>query len=108
MMRFDDYHRTVVGYHGTRLSVALDVVNRRRFFKESRNRDDWLGHGVYFWEYAPQQAYWWAERRRRRQHWDEPVAILGSMIRLGFCLDLLDPFNVRYLKEIASEYREAE
>jgi hypothetical protein len=55
-MRFDDYHRTIVGYHGTRLSVALEIVSRRRTFKYSRNRDDWLGHGIYFWEHAPQQA----------------------------------------------------
>jgi hypothetical protein len=107
-MRFDDYRRTIVGYHGTRLSVALDIVQRKRSYKYSRNRDDWLGHGVYFWEYAPQQAYWWAERRRRRQNWEEPIAILGSMIRLGFCLDLLDPYNVKYLKEIGEEYRRTE
>lgn len=104
-MRFDDYHRTIVGYHGTRLSVALEIVSRRRTFKYSHNRDDWLGHGIYFWEHAPQQALWWAERRRRRQKWSEPVAILGAMIRLGFCFDLLDPYNVRYLKEIHEAYR---
>jgi hypothetical protein len=106
MIRFDDYHRTIIGYHGTRLSVALDIVNRRRRFTVSRNRDDWLGHGTYFWEYAPQQAFWWAERRKKRQRWDEPIAILGSMIRLGFCFDLLDPYNVRYLLEVHEEYRE--
>jgi hypothetical protein len=105
MMRFDDYHRTIVGYHGTRLSVARAIVNRSRTFKFSRNRDDWLGHGIYFWEYAPQQAYWWAERRKARQNWNEPIAILASMIRLGFCFDLLDPYNVKYLKEIHEEYR---
>jgi hypothetical protein len=102
------YHRTIVGYHGTRLSVALDIVNRRRPFKFSRNRDDWPGHGIYFWEYAPQQAFWWAERRKRRQKRNEPIAILGSMIRLGFCFDLLDPYNIRYLKEIYREYRATE
>jgi hypothetical protein len=104
MMRFDDYHRTVIGYHGTKLSVAMDIVKRKRRFKYSQNRDDWLGHGIFFWEYAPQQAYWWAERRKRRQKWDEPIAILGSMIRLGFCFDLLDPYNVMYLKQIFEEY----
>lgn len=107
-MRFDDYHRTIVGYHGTRLSVAHDIVNRKRGFKYSRNRDDWLGHGIYFWEYAPQQAFWWAERRKRRQTWDEPIAILASMIRLGFCFDLLDPYNVKYLEEIHDEYQATE
>jgi len=107
-MRFDDYHRTIVGYHGTRLSVALDIVNRKRTFKFSRNRDDWLGYGIYFWEYAPQQAYSWAERRKKRHNWNEPIAILGSMIRLGFCFDLLDPYNVKYLKEIYEQYRATE
>lgn len=29
------------------------------------------------------------------------------MIRLGFCFDLLDPPNVRYLKEIFKDYEEA-
>ncbi|HEX6985281.1 MAG TPA: hypothetical protein VF170_07885 [Planctomycetaceae bacterium] len=107
-MRFDDYHRTIVGYHGTRLSVALDIVQRKRGFNISRNRDDWLGHGIYFWEYAPRQALWWAERRRKRQKWDEPVAILASMIRLGFCFDLLDPYNVKYLKEVHAEFSRTE
>ncbi|MFO0969415.1 MAG: hypothetical protein U0793_27985 [Gemmataceae bacterium] len=108
MIQFDDYHRTIVGYHGTRLSVAIDIVNRRRRFKYSRNRDDWLGHGVYFWEYAPQQAFWWAQRRARRQKWSEPIAILASMIRLGFCFDLLDPYNVKYLKTIHQEFVETQ
>jgi len=26
--KFDDYHRTVVGYHGTGLAAALRIVNR--------------------------------------------------------------------------------
>lgn len=89
-MRFDDYHRTIVGYHGTKLSTALDIVARKQSFKRSENRDEWLGHGIYFWEYAPQQAFWWAKRRQKRQNWKEPIAILAAMIRLGFCFDLLD------------------
>lgn len=107
-MRFDDYHRTIVGYHGTRLSTALEIVARRRGFKRSENDDEWLGHCVYFWEYAPQQAYWWAERRQKRQNWNEPIAILAAMIRLGFCFDLLDPYNVKYLRQIHDQYMELE
>jgi hypothetical protein len=103
-MRFDDYHRTIIGYHGTRLSVALDIVSRRRGFKYSSNRDDWLGHGVYFWEYAPKQALWWAERRHKRQGWNEPIAIVASMVRLGFCFDLLDPDNARHLARLHDDF----
>ncbi len=105
MPHFEDYHRTVIGYHGTKRSIALEIVQRNRNFKFSRNKDDWLGHGIYFWEHAPQQAWWWAERRRRRHKWDEDVAVLGSMIRLGFCFDLLDPVNIKHLEDIFEDYK---
>lgn len=85
-----DYHRTVVGYHGTRRSTAERLV-RGAPFRESDNDDDWLGNGIYFWEYAPQQAWWWAERRYAKD--EEGPAVVGAMIRLGHCLDFLDPPN---------------
>jgi hypothetical protein len=56
MARFDDYHRTVVGYHGTGRTATLRIVNRVDGFRWSRRDFDWLGHGIYFWEYAPEQA----------------------------------------------------
>jgi hypothetical protein len=107
-MKFDDYHRTVVGYHGTKLSVAREIVQLKNRFEFSRNASDWLGHGIYFWEYAPQQAYWWAKRLSVKRKWNEPIAILGSMIRLGVCFDLLDPENVRHLKYCKESYFETE
>jgi hypothetical protein len=103
-MRFLDYNRTVVAFHGTRLSTARAAVLGERPLTSSRNDDDWLGHGIYFWEHAPEQALWWARRRAKRQGWDEPVAVLASMIRLGSCLDLLDPFNVQFLKGYHAVY----
>ena len=119
MAQFDDYHRTVVGYHGTGLSTALRIVTRVEGFRWSRRDFDWLGHGVYFWEYAPQQAKDWAELRRRHfqkkksptaedaRRANEPVAVVASMIRLGCCFDLLDPENVRYLLNLFDEYRQS-
>lgn len=117
MARFDDYHRTVIGYHGTGLSSALRIVNRVEGFRRSRRDFDWLGHGIYFWEYAPRQALNFA-RIRQRQHGrkkdptpadvrraTEPLAVVACMIRLGFCFDLLDPENVQYLQETFVEYR---
>lgn len=65
MPHFEDYHRTVIGYHGTRRSLALRVVQGLEPLDFSRNPGDWLGHGVYFWEYAPQQVWLWAEAVRR-------------------------------------------
>lgn len=56
MARFDDYHRTLVGYHGTSLGTALRIVNRVQGFRWSERDYDWLGAGIYFWEFAPRQA----------------------------------------------------
>lgn len=88
-----DYHRTVIGYHGTRRSTAKDLVDGAPL-TASTNDDDWLGHGVYFWEYAPQQAWWWA----RRRYGEDDAAVVGAMIHLGSCLDLLDPANAELLR----------
>lgn len=104
MPRFSDYHRTVIGYHGTRLSVAKQIVDLTGSFQKSSNPHDWLGTGVYFWEYAPKQAWLWAEQLRKRRKWTEPTAVVASMIRLGNCFDLLDPDNISELETYYHEF----
>ncbi|MBC8072951.1 MAG: hypothetical protein IAG13_31805 [Deltaproteobacteria bacterium] len=96
-----DYHRTVIGSHGTRRDTAEALV-RGTSFKGSENDDDWLGHGIYFWEYAPQQAWWWAQHR----YGPGQGAVVGAMIRLGQCLDFLDPRNGTLLDKAHDEVRE--
>jgi hypothetical protein len=86
-----DYDRTVIAFHGTRRSTADSLVAGAPFGR-SENDDDWLGHGVYFWEYAPQQAWWWAKRR-----YADDASVVGALIRLGRCIDLLDPSNADLL-----------
>ena len=117
MARFDDYHRTVVGYHGTTLSVALRLVTRVNGFMLSERDFDWLGRGVYFWEYAPKQAMNFARIRQRQlkqkkqktlveeQRANEQLAVVACMIRLGFCLDMTEPQNVEYVEEIYASYK---
>lgn len=104
--KFADYHRTVIGYHGTKRSVAEAIVLGAQGFASSVNDHDWLGHGVYFWEYAPQQAWRWAHQRAVSNRWTEEVAVVASMIRLGCCLDLLDPENVNLMKLYHDKLRE--
>ncbi len=104
MPRYEDYHRTVIGYHGTRLSTARRLVLGEGSFDASQNDDDWLGHGIYFWEYAPQQAWLWAQDRSRKNGWDEEIAVVASMIRLGNCFDLLDPENVKDLGRLYQSF----
>ena len=97
MVSYADDHQTVIGYHGTRRETALRIVQRLGPFGRSQNDDDWLGNGIYFWEYAPRQAWLWADQRRRRKRWSGEIAVVASMIRLGSCFDLLDPENVKTL-----------
>ncbi|MGL4553540.1 MAG: hypothetical protein ACRC33_20430 [Gemmataceae bacterium] len=89
---FDDYHRTIIGFHGT-TATAADRLVAGEPFADSDNDNEWFGRGVYFWEYAPKQAWAWATQRH------EDPAVIGAVIRLGNCFDLLDPENVQILKQ---------
>jgi hypothetical protein len=90
---YSDYHRTVIAFHGTTEETADRLVCGEPF-KISESDDDWFGKGVYFWEYAPKQAWWWARKFKR---FASP-AVVGAIIRLGNCFDLLDPRNVKILR----------
>lgn len=46
----------VLGYHGCDRSVGEALLAGRKTFVGSKNEDDWLGHGVYFWENNPKRA----------------------------------------------------
>jgi hypothetical protein len=35
---FEDYHRTIIGYHGTRKATAKEIVQLERPFKTQRER----------------------------------------------------------------------
>lgn len=91
---FHDYNRTIIGYHGTTAEIAERLANGEPF-TASENDDDWFGNGVYFWEYAPKQAWSWSTKFKRKKQ----PAVVGAIIRLGHCLDLLDPSNVSTLKQ---------
>ncbi len=92
-MAYLDYHRTVVAHHGTSAKIADALIDGQPF-QESTSVNEWLGSGVYFWEYGPKQAWWWARRYKKLA---DP-AVVGAMIRLGNCFDLLDSRNIGVLQ----------
>lgn len=66
----------------------------------SVNRWDWLGHGIYFWENSPSRAQEFATQSSlRRNSKIKKPAILGAVLDLGNCLDLLDYNNLQFLKK---------
>lgn len=92
----------VFGFHGLDRALAFDILNGKTPFRHSNNSYDWLGHGIYFWENSLERARQYAEEdsRRKRSPIKEPF-VLGAVIDLGECLDLLDQ---KYLDLVRESY----
>ena len=87
----EPFARLVVGYHGCTEGFARGLLlgtKPIRDWQPSTNDWDWLGHGIYFWEHAPERALRWARERYRTRR--QRPAVLGAYIQLGRCFDLLD------------------
>ena len=95
------YDRQVIGYHACRNEVADRLLDGDPF-RPSRNDWGWLGSGVYFWEFGHQRAHDWAQQWPRLQ--GKAFAVVGAILQLGNCLDLLDTDHTRRLAEVANQY----
>ena len=97
-MRHD---RVVLAYHGCDAAVAERLLGGEPF-RPSENDYDWLGAGVYFWEYGADRALQFARDQQRRGKLGEP-AVVGALVQLGNCFDLMDTACTR---ELATAYRQ--
>lgn len=95
------YDRTVLAYHGCDAVVAERLL-RDDPFRRSENDYDWLGAGVYFWEYGADRALRFARDQQRRGRIAAP-AMVGAIVQLGNCFDLMD---TRFTAELADAYEE--
>ena len=93
------YDRVIVGYHGCDEAVAQLLLDGNSF-QSSSNAWDWLGDGIYFWEYGADRAYRFAAQSSRIR---EP-AVVGALIQLGRCFDLLDTRFTTNLQEFYTRY----
>lgn len=82
------YDRTVIAYHGCDAETAERLL-RGEPFKKSQNDYDWLGEGIYFWEFGADRALQFAHDQQRRGRVKTP-AIVGAVLQLGKCFDLMD------------------
>lgn len=81
------YSRTIIGYHGCSRETADSILSGEPFHA-STGPVEWLGDGIYFWEYGYERARNWAENKAKSTG-AEP-AVVGAVIHLGHCFDLLD------------------
>jgi hypothetical protein len=98
-------HSLVIGYHGCDRRVVDAVVAEQADLKPSQNAWDWLGHGVYFWEDSQARALRWAETeaQRGRGSIGNP-AVLGAVVQLGNCLDLIQTESLSLVKDAHQAY----
>ena len=93
----------VLGFHGCDKSVADKLINGDSRLKPSRNDYDWLGHGIYFWENNPQRALEYArmlkENPGRSTEKVETPDVVGAIIDLGNCLNLLDSKSIQVVQK---------
>lgn len=89
----------IIGFHGCDESTVNAVINGKTQLKKSQNTYDWLGNGMYFWEQNLRRAWQWAEDASKRENAKiKTPAVLGAVIDLGYCLNLLDSRSIDLLK----------
>lgn len=90
----------LIGFHGCEEAVRNDIISGKRILKPSENGHDWLGIGAYFWENNYERALDFARNPPGKKKFNSP-SVLGAVIDLQFCLDLLD---TDYLRKVKSSY----
>lgn len=96
----------ILGFHGCDQKVRDSIVsNKDKFLKPSENNYDWLGNGAYFWENNYVRALKYAtdlkDNPQKAKSKISVPSVLGAIIDLGHCLDLLDS---QYLELLKSGY----
>lgn len=93
----------VLGYHGCDRAIAERVLAGKDVVRPSHNEWDWLGEGAYFWEANAQRAHDFAvelkDRPRTAKQRIKRPAVIGAVIDLGLCLNLLDSQFVQLLRD---------
>lgn len=95
------YDRTVIAYHGCDALVAERLLAGEAF-SPSENDYDWLGHGIYFWEWGVDRAWRFAQVQKTRGKVQTP-AVVGAVIQLGQCFDLMD---TRFTHDLAAFFED--
>jgi len=94
---------TIIGFHSCDRKVGLKVLNGDDDLLSSQNSWDWLGEGIYFWEQDPLRALQYAEESARRKQFNKtPIItpfVLGAIIDLGNCLNLVESGSLQILSQ---------
>lgn len=87
----------LIGFHGCDKKVRDAIVMGKTTLRPSERSYDWLGHGCYFWQNSYERALDFAMHPPPGRVIHHP-AVLGAVLNLGYCLDLLGLKGTRALK----------
>ena len=96
----------ILAYHGCDETLVRKVISGRELLRRSDNKHDWLGNGIYFWEDSYDRAFQWAiEEFKSGKSTIKKPAVVGAVIDLGHCLNLIDSEGLRIVKEAYTGYK---
>lgn len=96
----------VYGFHAIDEHAAARILNQQDDFVQSDNDYDWLGNGTFFWENnLPRAVQYGVDDSSRSTSKIKTPAVLGAVIDLGNCLDLLDQEYLDFLKFSYEEFK---
>lgn len=88
----------IVGFHGCEKEDQERFLADGSFYKVSKEKYDWLGHGMYFWEGNEMRAWHWANQKMKAGTLQK-TSVVGAVCDLGRCFDLVDSRNIETLKK---------
>lgn len=98
----------ILGFHGCDIKTQQKIINtNQNVMIPSQKEYDWLGHGIYFWQNSPHRALEFAKESKKRKDSNiRTPAVVGAVLDLGNCLDLLDSENLQLVKGAYEEIKE--
>lgn len=101
----------IAAFHSCDREVGLRILNGEDDLIASENEWDWLGPGIYFWEqnpgraleYAVECAAGWQKNKTRIK----TPFVIGAIVELGNCLNLLEPGSIEMVKKAHEWFEEA-
>jgi hypothetical protein len=100
----------VLAFHGCDRSTGEAVLAGKKDLDPSKNDHDWLGQGIYFWEADPWRALAFATEAKSKTYLtNRPITnpyVVGAIIDLGLCCNLLEIHALKELREAHDELME--
>ncbi|NSL90369.1 hypothetical protein ECE50_026340 [Chitinophaga sp. Mgbs1] len=96
----------ILAFHGCDESTCQAIISGREMLKTSKNKYDWLGSGIYFWQNNYDRALHFATHGPSNKGKVAKPAVIGAVLSLGNCLDLTDKKNIDLVKVAYNTFKE--